>query len=152
MFGWVIGIILGFAAVAAVAVLLRMEKLLHAWFRGEITGLREDVNQARIELRTLSSLQTNDMLDHVEGEDVEIAGNLDRMNALLDQLNALIKGKAVGNFEMRRRRGFEDAPVIFSGQLDFTSPEELLRFAALPPISEEEIRAMDWESFFKSLS
>jgi len=152
MLGWATAVVIGFAVGVFFGVMARREKALSAWVTSEVAGLREDISQARIELRTLTSLQAGGMLDRVEGDDEEIAGNLDRMNTLLDQLHGLLRGKAADKFEVRRHDGSGYEPVIFSGQLDFTTPEELLKFSSLPPISEEEIRAMDWESLLRRIA
>lgn len=156
MFGWTIAIIIAFALGTAAGVLMRRQRILDSWLREEVAGMRHELTQARAEVRALASPQTSEMLDRVEGEDYEIAGNLDRMNTLLDQLHGLLRGKSPERIEYprdyAREKGFTEEPVIFSGQLDFTSPEELLKFANLPPISEDEIRAMDWETFLKGIA
>jgi hypothetical protein len=152
MIGWTVAIIVGFALGTATGILVRRQKVLDCWLRDEVAGMRQDLNQARVEVKALASPQASEMLDRVEGDDYEISGNLDRMNTLLDQLHGLLRGKSVDRGEYRRINGIHEEPVIFSGQLDFTSPEELLKFANLPPISEDEIRAMDWESFMKGIA
>lgn len=149
MLMWALVMAAGMVAGAAVTLLVRREIVLHAWLREEVTGLRDEVEQARLELHTVSGLQQVDMLDRVEGDDVEIATNLDRMNLLLDQLNGLIKGR--GESHERHAPVFREEQIPYDMPLDFTSPEELQKFEGLPPLSEEEIRATDWECLFKRI-
>jgi len=149
MLGWAVAIGTGLVAGVAVGMLLRRQKALYAWLRGEITGLRDDIVQARCDLRALATPRGRDILDEVECEDYEIANNLDRMNFLLDQLNSLLKGKSPDALEDRRVVYREELPLC---SLDFTSPEEFRRFESLPPISEEEIQDMDWDYLFRRIA
>lgn len=138
----------GMVAGAAVTLLVRRERILHAWLRDEVTSLRDEVDQARLEIRSLNGTPST-MLDEVEGDDVEIAGNLDRMNLLLDQLNGLLKGR--GGSHEKRKMVFQEEPVTYDMPLDFTTPEEFRKFESLPPLSSEEIESIDWDYLFNRI-
>ena len=149
MLMWALLMAAGMVAGAAVTLLVRRELVLHAWLRDEVTGLRDEVEQARLELHSVSGLQNVDVLDRVEGDDVEIATNLNRMNILLDQLNGLLKGR--GEAREHHAPVFREEQMPYEMPLDFTSPEELQKFEGLPPLSEEEILSTDWECLFKQI-
>jgi len=149
MLVWALVLAVGMVAGAAITLLVRRELVLHAWLRDEVASLRDEVEQARLELRSMSGFQSIDMLDRVEGDDVEIATNLDRMNLLLDQLNGLIKGR--GDGREKQAPVFHEEQMSLDTPLDFTTPEELQKFESLPPLSEEEIKAIDWEYLFNRI-
>jgi hypothetical protein len=149
MLEWTLIMAIGMVAGIAVTLLVRRELVLYAWLREEVTGLREEVDQARLEMRSISGFQSPDILDKVEGDDVEISSNLDRMNLLLDQLNGLIKGR--GDSHARRDIVFREEQPATEVPMDFVSPEELQKFDHLPPLSEEEISSIDWEYLFNRI-
>jgi hypothetical protein len=152
MVGWAIAIAMGFSAGALVGILVRREKILYRWLRDEVTSLRDEVEEACVDMKALATPPAGQMLDQVEGDDFEIASNLDRMNVLLDQLNGLLKGKTTDRFDFQQALREDGAQRALSEQCDFVSPEELRKFSALPPISEEELLSMDWEYLFRRIS
>jgi hypothetical protein len=91
------------------------------------------------------------VLDSVESEDLEIAANLDRMNLLLDRLNGILRGRAEPEQRRARHIIFREEPLPMGWMLDFTSPDELQKFGNLPPITEAEVRATDWDCLFEQL-
>ncbi len=149
MLGLVLGLAIGMAIGVVASLFVRREWLIGGWLRGEVKGLREDIEQARLEVRTMNALQSSDMLDGVENEDVEIASNLDRMNLLLDQLNGLLKGR--GEPAERRKVFFREEEPPLDVPLDFASPDELRKFENMPPLSREEIESTDWEYLFNRI-
>jgi len=153
MLGWVAAVALAIAAGFAVGAFVRRERAFFGVLHEEVAGIREQVEDARLELKAMAGGQAGEMLNRVEYDDYEIADNLDRMNALLDQLNGLIKGKRHERREGRQPFFREDEPHRGSHlvPLDFASPEELRKFEALPPISDEEIKATDWEYLFNRI-
>ena len=91
----------------------------------------------------------NEILDQMEDDDCEMGSNLGRLNLLLDQLNGLLQGKDGAATE--RRRAQEDVMLPFAGLLDFSGLEEWKKFEDLPPISDEEMAATDWDLLFKRI-
>jgi len=149
MLGWAVALAIGAVSGAAVALLVRRERTLDRWLRNEMSDLKDEVGQTCLDVRALASCRGQDMPGRVDGDDSEIADNLSRMNSLLDQLNGLLKGKKGADVEARR--------IIYRerklpGVFDFVSPEELQKFEALPPISDEEILSIDWDYLFKRIS
>ena len=150
MLGWAAILAGGLVAGAAIGILVRRERVLFDWLKEELAGLRENVDLARVEVRSLGPLASQDLLDCVEGDDVEIGGNLDRMNLLLDRLNGLLRG---GTASHHGGPGpvFHEEDLPLAAGLDFTSSEELMKFGNLPPLSEEEIESIDWEYLFNRI-
>lgn len=147
-----LALILGVGMFAGVAVsfLIRRERTLLAWLSDEMSSIREEVDQTRLEMRTIGPFGSSDMLDSVEGEDVEIAGNLDRMNVLLDRLNGLLRGGSCESHE-HKRIVFREEQLPLGFGLAFSTPEELRKFGNLPPLSKDEIESIDWEYLFNRI-
>lgn len=147
MVAWALAIAGCAAGGIAAVMLVRRELVFQSWLRTELGDLRDEVDRTCFEIRGESTFSAAKALDECEGDEEEIASNLDRMNVLLDQLNGLIRGR--GNDSHRRSFPGEGEPLDMA--LDFTSPEELERFGALPPISEEEVRSIDWDYLLNRL-
>lgn len=140
----------GAVSLAAAWYFARRERRFHAWMREEMDGLKGEIDEACRVRESAPPSERGDILEKVESDDIEISGNLDKMNSLLDQLNGLLKGKRVP-----RRKDFHlefnEEETLMGLALDFTSPEELRRFEGLPPIREEEVKSMDWDYLFNRI-
>ncbi len=134
-----------------IALLVRRERALMGWVREEVSALHDNIDQSRMEVRSLAGISPESALDTVEDEEYEIAANIDRMNLLLDRLNGLLRGKAPEPRPEKRRIVFREETMPLGLMLDFTSPEELEKFGSLPPISDEEMEKADWECLFEKL-
>jgi hypothetical protein len=96
--------------------------------------------------------QNESILDSIENDDCEMAGNLGRLNVLLDQLNGLLHGgREAERGESKNVRFDDDWPIPLPGSQDFSCSDELEKFFNLPPISNEELVEADWESLFKRI-